>query len=977
MSGKEPAYSLVFYPSQNKEINTVASLQKSLENGNDEEKIRTMKDILVTMLEGNPLPELLMHIIRFVMPSKDKRLKKLLYFYWEIVPKLNENGNLRHEMILVCNAIQHDLQHPNEYIRGSTLRFLTKLREAELLEQMVPSVLQCLEYRHAYVRKYAILAVLSIYKVSEHLLPDAKEIIHTFLSAETDPICKRNAFLGLCELDRELALQYLEENVANIDSLDPLLQVAFVDFIRKDATETPSLVNQYIDLLLDLLVSTIYPEVIFETALTLTTLSSNQNVLVKTCTKLIDLAVKVSDNNVKLILLDRIRDINDKNPGALEELTLDILRVLNTEDIDVREKVLSICMDLASSKNVEDVVQLLKKELQTTVNNVDKERSTQYRQLLIKTIRSVAVTYIDMAASVVSLLLDFIGDLNSIAATGVISFIKEVIERYPQLKSDILNHLLNALENVKSAKAYRAALWILGEFSETSEDIQSSWKHIRFSVGELPILQAELRKLSQNTEDEEKDGEENYESTKEAKKTTGPTILPDGTYAMESSFDTVKNSAESDKINEERIPPMRRFILKGDFYTSSVLASTILKLVLKFEKVSDDISITNALKAEALLILVSIVRYGQSNLTEKKIDEDSEERLLTGISILMDESNEKENVQENELLNMIFLDATRSTFKHQISLTKSKNQKKSIQDLNKNAAVIESVISFRQLSGSNVISEDKDSIKKDLELALKGENNISSQSPSNSSLKKIVQLTGFSDPVYAEAYVKNNQFDVVLDVLLVNQTKETLKNLHVQFATLGDLKIIDNPPKANVVPHGFHRLTVTVKVSSADTGVIFGNIIYDGAHGEDARYVIMNDLHIDIMDYIKPATTDDENFRTMWNEFEWENKISVKSHLSSLHDYLDTLTKGTNMGILTPKESLGEKDCRFLSCNLYAKSSFGEDALANLCIERDPVTENIIGYVRIRSKGQGLALSLGDRVAMISKQTNKVKVTRV
>ena len=83
------------------------------------------------------------------------------------------------------------------------------------------------------------------------------------------------------------------------------------------------------------------------------------------------------------------------------------------------------------------------------------------------------------------------------------------------------------------------------------------------------------------------------------------------------------------------------------------------------------------------------------------------------------------------------------------------------------------------------------------------------------------------------------------------------------------------------------------------------------------------------------------------------------------------------MGILTPKESLGEKDCRFLSCNLYAKSSFGEDALANLCIERDPVTENIIGYVRIRSKGQGLALSLGDRVAMISKQTNKVKVTRV
>ena len=692
---------------------------------------------------------------------------------------------------------------------------------------------------------------------------------------------------------------------------------------------------------------------------------------------MIDLAVRVSDNNVKLIILDRIKDINDTNPGILEELTLDILRVLTAEDIEVRKKALSICMDLASSKNVKDVVQLLKKELQTTVNSVDKERSSQYRQLLIKTIRSVAVTYIDMAASVVSLLLGFIGDLNSIAATGVISFIKEVIERYPQLKSDILNHLLNALENFKSAKAYRAALWILGEFSETDEDIQNSWKHIRFSVGEVPIVQAELRKLSQNTEDEEKEEEENNESTEATKKTTGPVILPDGTYAMESSFDTGKKNTSSDKINEENVPLMRRFILKGDFYTSSVLASTILKLVLKFEKVSNNVSITNALKAEALLILVSIVRYGQSNLAEKKIDEDSEERLLTGISILMDESDNNENAKENELLNMVFLDATKATFRQQSMLAKSKKQRRYVQDLNKNAATIESAISFRQLSGSNIINEDKDSIKKDLELALKGENNIASQSSSKPSLKKIVQLTGFSDPVYAEAYIKNNQFDVVLDVLLVNQTKETLKNLHVQFATLGDLKIIDNPPKTNVVPHGFHRLTVTVKVSSADTGVIFGNIIYDGAHGEDARYVIMNDLHIDIMDYIKPATTNDEHFRTMWNEFEWENKISVKSHLSSLHDYLDALTKGTNMGILTPKESLGEKDCRFLSCNLYAKSSFGEDALANLCIERDPVTENIVGYVRIRSKGQGLALSLGDRVAMISKQTNKVKVTRV
>lgn len=58
------------------------------------------------MLNGNPMADLLMTVIRFVMPSKDKKLKKLLYFYYEICPKLDAQGKLRQEMILVCNAIR-------------------------------------------------------------------------------------------------------------------------------------------------------------------------------------------------------------------------------------------------------------------------------------------------------------------------------------------------------------------------------------------------------------------------------------------------------------------------------------------------------------------------------------------------------------------------------------------------------------------------------------------------------------------------------------------------------------------------------------------------------------------------------------------------------------------------------------------------------------------------------------------------------
>ena len=59
------------------------------------------KKILAIMLNGDAKTGLLMHIIRFVMPSKSKPLKKLMYFFFEVCPKHDAQGKLRQEWILV------------------------------------------------------------------------------------------------------------------------------------------------------------------------------------------------------------------------------------------------------------------------------------------------------------------------------------------------------------------------------------------------------------------------------------------------------------------------------------------------------------------------------------------------------------------------------------------------------------------------------------------------------------------------------------------------------------------------------------------------------------------------------------------------------------------------------------------------------------------------------------------------------------
>ncbi|KAI4164705.1 MAG: hypothetical protein LQ342_001680 [Letrouitia transgressa] len=926
---------------------TLQELKVQLEKGTDESKVDTMKRILTTMLNGDPMPQLLMHIIRFVMPSKSKPLKKLLYFYYEICPKLDTGGKLKQEMILVCNGIRNDLQHPNEYIRGNTLRFLCKLREPELLEPLLSSTRACLEHRHAYVRKNAVFAVSSIYSHSESLIPDAPELIQKFLEAESDHTCKRNAFAALSLMSHDKALEYLSGVFDGVPNADELLQLVELEFIRKDAVQNQQNKARYLRLIFDLLEAGA-TTVVYEAASSLTSLTSNPVAVKAAASKFIELSIKEADNNVKLIVLDRVDQLRKRNEGILDDLIMEILRVLSSPDIDVRKKALDLALEMVSSKNVEEVVMLLKKELSKTLDE-QYEKNNEYRQLLIHSIHQCAIKFSEIAASVVDLLMDFIADFNATSAVDVISFVKEVVERFPKLRPTIVERLVSTLSEVRAGKVYRGALWIVGEYSLEAHDIRDAWKRIRASLGEIPILSSEQRLLEETPDEQQEQPKEQANGHPKHSAPTGSRkVLADGTYATENALTSQTSAAAKlEAVKAAQKPPLRQLILDGDFYLASVLSSTLTKLVMRHSEISQDIARTNALRAEAMLIMISIIRVGQSQFVKASIDEDSVDRIMSCVRSLAEFAQKKD-------LETVFLNDTRKAFRAMVQVEEKKRAAKEAVEKAKFAVQVDDVVDIRQLA-KKAAGDGSDEFELDLEKATGGDSAIEDLS---SKLSRVVQLTGFSDPVYAEAYVKVHQFDIVLDVLLVNQTRETLQNLSVEFATLGDLKVVERPTTQNLGPQDFQNVQTTVKVSSTDTGVIFGNVVYDGSSATESNVVILNDVHVDIMDYIQPAYCTETQFRTMWTEFEWENKVNINSKAKSLREFLSQLMASTNMTCLTPEASM-KGDCQFLSANLYARSVFGEDALANLSIEKEGEDGPVTGFVRIRSRSQGLALSLG------------------
>jgi coatomer subunit beta len=97
------------------------------------------------------------------------------------------------------------------------------------------------EHRHSYVRKNAVLAVYSIYRSFEQLIPDAPELMQTFLAAESDTTCKRNAFIFLANCATHKAVEWVVSVYDQILGFEDLMQLVIIDMIRKDCRgDTPN-----------------------------------------------------------------------------------------------------------------------------------------------------------------------------------------------------------------------------------------------------------------------------------------------------------------------------------------------------------------------------------------------------------------------------------------------------------------------------------------------------------------------------------------------------------------------------------------------------------------------------------------------------------------------------------------------------------------------------------------------------------------
>merc|ERR1740123_2909533 len=415
--------------------------------------------------------------------------------------------------------------------------------------------------------------------------------------------------LSNCDTDR--AIKYVLSVQDQVPTMGDIFQLAVLELVRKACRTSPQHKGRFLRIVFNLATST-STAVAFDCASTLFSLTSSPVAIHQATHSYVQLLTEQSDNNVKLIVLARLREVQKKHRHVMEGLVMDILRALTCPSLDVRKKVMDICLGpLITPRNIKDVVTLLKKEVVKTMgyDAQGTEGNTEYRRLLIRALHSCTGQYPEHAQSVMFLFMDFLTESDQTTATEVVMFLREIIANYPDLRTPIFQRLSEAIGDVNQSRVLRGCLWLFGEFCEDEDLIETVVEALLAALRPLPILGTESvttsKEKKSNDGGGDKDKKESDKKPQAAKFTTKTVVLADGTYGTQNVYEGGEDAGEETETGgggktEAKKTSLRTLLGGGDFLLSAMLVVTLTKLCMKGRSISTES------RNEVLFVLVNL-----------------------------------------------------------------------------------------------------------------------------------------------------------------------------------------------------------------------------------------------------------------------------------------------------------------------------------------------------------------------------------
>lgn len=187
--------------------------------------------------------------------------------------------------------------------------------------------------------------------------------------------------------------------------------------------------------------------------------------------------------------------------------------------------------------------------------------------------------------------------------------------------------MLQSLDQIKAARVYRAALWLVGEYAESPEELRAALNAIKALTGG-----ARLAPLASDVP-----APAPIASPAPAP-AAAPRILSDGTYATSSAVSQNAIAASTAVPGASKSASyLHELLLQGDAFVGAVLAVALTKIALKVLAIPELAGVpANRVQATVMLYLTSLLRLCAGAKTQL----DSYERIVVCLKILADVNHE-------------------------------------------------------------------------------------------------------------------------------------------------------------------------------------------------------------------------------------------------------------------------------------------------------------------------------------------------
>ena len=932
------------------------------------DKEEALKSVLGSMVNDDNYPDdLMINVIHNLTIVDDIKIKKLLFLFWEVIDKHKPDGSMKDEIILLCNGIRKDLDSPNEYIRGRTLRLLTKLPYKEILENVKNAVFENIKHVHPYVRSNAIMCILSFIDnfgvdiVPDSLPDDLKDII----LKDNDTATRRNAYVLYSRITPMESLTLTQEIMENneISELGDLFALCIVENLRKLNKIFPQRSSNFIHLLLELSVHKSH-SVLFEIGSLLLDISSNPNVVSSAVNILCSLLHEERDNNTLIIILKKLYNIKNRHGEILQEQILTFANLINLNyAVELRKLSFELIDELITESSITHVFDKFM-NIFTQLNSVNESEFTiELKNSILKCMLKNIIKFpkIDKMYSLFVLEKNITFKKDKLYVYSQISSIKQLFTVYNKpddkncalIINEMLKKIIKLFEEIDQYEIMETCIWILANHIKELPLLQQSFDLIMKNLGDLnfELLEedATLGKIESDNI--------NTDSTKRT--VTKTVILPDGTYG------TVTEVLDIKEIKKQKeIKYLRKFILETSFYFSANLVSALTNIIFKMKKLKFDkfkIYYFNTIN-----IICAILKMN-SKLVYK--DPDNTNHIKMCLKFLLTNNNtvyEEWDKYVQKYENSLKIAQDESKLEQELSQKKNKDFKNNQPD---------NFISFRHCKiydpDNPDIAEEEENISS---IQLQNQNadffsdqftNPLSRDSDNKKRRFVEVLSGTEDPLFVEAEVNIYTFDLNIEFTIKNKSKNALQNVSLQLFVPKEFSIIEKPPIFTLEPNEVVHVRSSVKFTKTLNAYIFGQISFNNFKGESS-FIHLSGLFIELLSTYKENISD-LDFRKNWSDYSWEHNVMIVSRKKNFTECVSELIKGLNMTLVSPKSiELINDEYPFMVANLYAKTKLGENALVNLSVEKSK-DNKIIGTCVIRSKTKDFMTGLGEKIkALVS-----------